>query len=269
MRNNQFTKAKKEGRRVTVSEETKQKLSLKLKGKPMHSLETKARISQKVKDWYQDNPGKHPWKDTSKRRFISVPCERVKDLLRRKAITFVEEFQPFTPEKFYSIDIAFPNCNLAIEINGSQHYTPSGELKPYYQSRNDFIKSKGWDIHEFHYTIQTEKIVEDIERLLEGKERMTPDEVQKWMRLKQEKKLEQIALKRLKLKETIQKKNELVEKRIFLIRNSDIGWNKMGWVEEVKALLGVSHTQVIRWMIKYTPDLLEKAWKRKRPSKNN
>ncbi len=110
--------------------------------KPL-SIETRALMSKIRKEWCAANPEKHSWKRSGK--FKSAPCEKLKEWLKLKSFIFVEEFTPELPEKrYFSIDIAFPEKMVGIEVNGNQHYQPNGQLKPYYQDRHDLIEAAGW-----------------------------------------------------------------------------------------------------------------------------
>lgn len=116
-----------------------------------HTEETKQKLSKIRKEYLKNNPDKHPWKNNSK--FKSVPCEKFKEKLRLENISFVEEYQPLIPENYYSIDIAFPDKKIGIEINGNQHYNSDKSLKPYYQQKHDKLVNNGWKIFEYHYSI--------------------------------------------------------------------------------------------------------------------
>lgn len=113
------------------------------------SDETKAVISEKRKKWLLENPDKHVWKRGAK--FKSVPCENVKKYLTDNGIKFESEVSPI-PNRAFSIDIAFPERKVAIEINGNQHYNKDGTLRQYYAERHALIESAGWKLHEVHYT---------------------------------------------------------------------------------------------------------------------
>jgi len=63
---------------------------------------------------------------------------------------FVTEFSPLE-DRFFAIDIVFPDLLFGIEVNGEQHYNRDRTLKKYYQERHDLIESKGWRILELHY----------------------------------------------------------------------------------------------------------------------
>jgi len=121
---------------------------------------TKEKLSRIRKKFLKENPDQHPWRKHD--RFISVPCEKIKKDLLSKNITFVEEHKPLE-SRFFSIDIAFPNEKIGIEINGNQHYNKDGTLKEYYQNRHDLIVQSGWTIHEIHYlTVYNDKFIDEL-----------------------------------------------------------------------------------------------------------
>lgn len=125
--------------------------SVKVSTKPRakHTEECKARLSKIRKAYLLSHPNEHPWKRNSK--FKSVPCETLKTILRNSNISFMEEYSP--DELLYSIDIAFPDKKIGIEINGNQHYNKDGTLKPYYLNRHDAIIQRGWKLYEYHYSL--------------------------------------------------------------------------------------------------------------------
>ena len=126
----------------------------------------KQRISVSRKKWMSENVDKHPWKKSTK--FVSVPCEFLKKKLKDIGLIFEEEWTPLT-DRYFSIDIAFPNVKIGIEVNGEQHYNRDGSLRDYYQKRHDLIESNGWKLFELHYAkvyddTQIGPIVQWIER---------------------------------------------------------------------------------------------------------
>ena len=145
--------------------------SLKISKKPRvkHSQETKDNLSKIRKDFLKNNPDKHPWK--KKDKLLSVPCENLKKALDSMKIQYIGEFSP-SNDKHYSIDVFLPNYNLALEVNGNQHYNNDGTLKRYYQDRHNFIIELGYEVHELHYSLffNNDKIKELINNLLENKE---------------------------------------------------------------------------------------------------
>lgn len=115
-----------------------------------HTEESKRKISEKRKKWLAENPDKHPWKSSNK--FKSKPCEKAKEFLKQMNIQFIGEYDPKINGRNFSIDIALPDKKIAIEINGNQHYEKTGELKPYYQKRQDLLEADGWTVYQVHYS---------------------------------------------------------------------------------------------------------------------
>ena len=128
-------------------EETRKKTSISNKGK-CHTPESKKKLSLSRIKYLSENPDKHPWKKHTK--FKSEPCEKFKDFLRDFGLIFEEEFNPIQ-NRFFAVDVAFPNQKLCFEINGEQHYNRDGSLRKYYRDRHNIIKNSGWTIIEIHY----------------------------------------------------------------------------------------------------------------------
>lgn len=135
-----------------------------------HTEETKKIISEKLKKYYKDNPDKHFWKNNTK--FKSNPCEKLKVLLKERGYKFEEEYSDIRWNKNYSLDIAFLDKKIAIEINGNQHYKRNGLLTEYYQIRHDYLTNLGWIILEIHYSwcFKNDKLEEIFNAIENGKE---------------------------------------------------------------------------------------------------
>lgn len=116
-----------------------------------HTEETKQKISINKIKFYKEHPEKHNWKRHNK--FKSVPCEKLKLWMKNNNILFIEEYSLDNIKRNFSIDIAFPDKQIGIEINGNQHYNPDGTLKSYYQERHNIIESVGWKLYELHYSV--------------------------------------------------------------------------------------------------------------------
>lgn len=126
------------------------------------------KISKSRSKYLKENPDKHPWKKHDK--FISEPCEILKDKLRNSNIEFEEEYSPLL-KKNYSIDVAFPSKKIGIEVNGNQHYESDRKtLLPYYENRNNDFKKEGWAMMEIHYLeVYSDTILEKINKFLKQK----------------------------------------------------------------------------------------------------
>lgn len=115
------------------------------------SNETKKKLSLWRIKYLKDNPDKIKWVGNE-----SKPSTKFKSILVENNISFVEEFSPLS-NRFFNIDIAFPNVKIGIEINGEQHYERSGKLKKYYQDRHDLITNGGWKLYEIHTSLVYKK----------------------------------------------------------------------------------------------------------------
>lgn len=132
-----------------------------------HSPESRKRMSEARKKFLRENPDKHPWKN--KRSKKSPPCETLKEKLSDNNINFVEEYSP-SLERHFSIDIAFPDSKIGIEVNGNQHYNRDGSLKDYYKERSDFIEGLGWELIELPYImVYNDEVVSNLIKMVSDK----------------------------------------------------------------------------------------------------
>lgn len=158
-------------------------------------------ISEKRKAWLAANPDKHPWR--RKNKFLSPPCEKVKNFLKELGVNFVEEFQPLLNiGRNFSIDIAFPDKKIGIEVNGNQHYNRDGTLKEYYQKRSDTLKENGWFLYELHYSLAyNQPFIRSILKQINIGEKITDFDFQKYAEEKMKKyEINQAERKRVKRK---------------------------------------------------------------------
>ncbi len=118
--------------------------------KKPHTEQSKKMISDSIRRFYKNNPERHNWKSCSK--LVSAPCEEFKSILDDNGIEYVSEFTPLEG-RFFSIDIAFPEKRIGIEINGNQHYNKDGSLKEYYENRHRLIEESGWKLYEIHFSV--------------------------------------------------------------------------------------------------------------------
>ena len=121
------------------------------------SNETKKKLSIWRIQYLKDNPDKIKWVGNE-----SVPSMKFKEILTQNNISFVEEFKPLE-DRFFNIDISFPDKKIGIEINGEQHYERNGKLKKYYQDRHNLIENNGWKLYEIHTSlIYKKEFIDDI-----------------------------------------------------------------------------------------------------------
>lgn len=140
-----------------------------------HTEESKLKLSIARKKYLSENPTIASWKTNDK--FSSIPCEKIKKELSLLNIEFIEELMPLIhKQRFFAADIAFPSKMIIFEINGAQHYSSDGKLKPYYQERHDLIEAEGWKVYEipYHSAMSRNFINEFIMPILNGATNLTP-----------------------------------------------------------------------------------------------
>ena len=236
-------------------------LFTKIHHKYITSEETKKLISQKRKAYLKENPDKHPWKNKDK--FISEPCEYLKNKLKEQNIPYVEEYEPFLDKnRFFSVDIAFPDERIGIEVNGNQHYNRDGTLKSYYQERHDYFTANGWGLIEIHYSsvysLDVGKILE-----FDYKEKDYIEYI-KSTKNKKNKKYKKSILKE-EVKSRRKEKLDNIEKLKLKIISSDIDFTKWGWSKKVADLIGILPQKAKGWVEKWMPDFYEeKCYKKKK-----
>jgi len=227
-----------------------------------HSEETKKIISEKRKKWLLEHKDQHVWRRDSK--FLSEPCENLKQYLRNKGINFVEEYEPFDDIN-YCLDIAWPDEKIAIEVNGNQHYNRDGSLSKYYQKRHNLFIERGWKIFEIHYTKCYNININDFNDILKLPI-YDKDYVDKYFS-KKELKQKNKQIKKLKLKEIKKKQKQEIEeqhKQIIynLLNNSGIDFTKSGWSTKsynyLKERNELWNKHIFELIRKYYPEFLQR-----------
>jgi hypothetical protein len=189
-----------------------------------------------------------------------VPCEKIKEALRANNISFVEEWIPLD-DMSYSIDIAFPDIKLGIEINGNQHYNSDWSLRDYYQERHNKIEGAGWKILEIHYSqcFYPDNVLKLIE-LGEQPDYSEYFETQRKRVIAKEAKKPLLPGVKHRMKTDIKYRSV-----ILAVENSDIDFSKFGWGSEVSKIIGITPPKVNLWMKRHMKDFYEdRCFKRKR-----
>ena len=214
-------------------------------------------MSKQRSKFLKENPDKHVWKRSDK--FKSKPCELVKNFLTEQGILFVEEWSPLE-SRAYSIDIAFPDIKLGIEINGNQHYNMNGTLKKYYQDRHNQIVAAGWNLLEVHYSFCYNQ--DNLKSLISKWEQPDYSEYFNIKIKKQEEKIKNKA--EAHGVKTKRKTDEKMIPKINLLIESDIDFSVFGWVKEAAKILNVKEQKVNGYMKRYAFDFyMDKCFKRK------
>lgn len=267
---NRYTKAKKLGLpKPIISEETKQKMSNVRKGKVL-SDEIRKKISISMKKYLDENPDKTPYllNHSSKE---SYPEKIFRERLERENIQFVQEYKILR----YSLDFAFPDKKINVEIDGETHLQKN--VQKIDAERNKILQNLGWKVLRFR-TFDVKTNIENCVQILKT-ELENSDVVQIFDIEKYKNKIEFERNNKELVK--IQKQNERIERRRLKSIENDAGWKekfdnilnstsfdknimlKLGWNANIARQLNISHTQVRRVFKKFYPELLKKSYNRK------
>ena len=133
---NRYIKAKEENRQITISEETKNKLSNIWKNHK-HSQETKDKISNSRKKYLEEHPDKIPFKlnHSSKQ---SYPEQYFEELFEKENIPLLYHKQVGR----YELDFYNEDLMKYVEIDGEQHY--SEYMIEHDIERTLYLENLGW-----------------------------------------------------------------------------------------------------------------------------
>ena len=135
---NQYIKAKKEGIKINISKETRQKMSKSKIGKKQTD-ETKKKISDSIKKYLLENPDKVPYLLNHYSKGISYPERYFKFILDYNNVQYQFQYQ----EGLYVLDFKINNIDL--EIDGEQHYLDKKVIF-HDKDRNNNLENKGYKI---------------------------------------------------------------------------------------------------------------------------
>lgn len=238
------------GNEFTIEKSIRRKTCSDLCRKSKTSNEIK-KISESRKKYLKENPDKHPWKNKSK--FKSIPCEHLKTIFVNKGIKFIEEYTPLTDHS-YSIDIAFPDIKVGIEVNGNQHYNRDKTLADYYQERHDKIESEGWILYEIHYSkVYDSLFIEELLSKINLREQISYD----------------FYIKKDKSEFIGPPKPGFYDKKLLKdliilekLKTSNINFSKLGWVEHASKIIGITPQKVGSWIERIDKDFYSTCYQR-------
>lgn len=231
------------------------------KGKKM-SAEFCKKISEARKKYLNEHKDEHVWKRNSK--FISIPCQNLKNKFDELGIKYIEELTPFDDYN-YSIDIAWPDIKVGIEVNGNQHYNNDGTLVEYYQKRHNIFESRGWKLYEIHYTKCYNIDIKDFNDILKldiyDKEYVKEIFDKKLIKIKN-KEINKQRNNQDRLNKKEEKINFYKNAIILLIKESNIDFSKFGWVNKAQNYLKENFNillkgNISRFIKKYYPDFFK------------
>jgi very-short-patch-repair endonuclease len=143
-----------------MTDETKSKIGLSFKGKTL-TEEHKAKISKSRKQYLDNNPGNIPYLLNHSSN-ESYPEKIFREALERRNIIGWTYNHPI---KRYSLDFAFIEQKIDVEIDGGTHNLPEVILKD--KLRDDTLNKLGWKTIRFTAVQIKENVEKCIDILLE------------------------------------------------------------------------------------------------------
>lgn len=237
------------GRRRSVSESMKLAHELYVDNFK-HSEETKQKLSKIRTNFIKNNLeiGTR-WK----RQNISYPEKLFKLLIEKNRLfeqyDIVREYCFFP----YYLDFAFVNIKLAVEIDGSQHWTIQSKIDRDLK-KDEALVSNGWKVYRIPFFLLKEQFGKVEIDFLQYLQTFTnqqkifkfENEIIEHSEFKKIKEVERQKERQIKKNQKLKIKTELIQQRIKDVNS--LNYQK-GYISKLSFLWNVSHTQVKRFLL--------------------
>jgi very-short-patch-repair endonuclease len=162
------------------------------------------------------------------------------------------------PEYPYFIDFAFLNIRIAVEIDGKQHFR-NKKNQDRDTKKQKVLMDKGWKVYRIRFDALNENTVKEFLCIISNptvyRTKILEPKLFKFYSYKKIKSDERSK----KIKEAFYKKEK---NNIDKVRNSNIDFSKFGWVTQISKIIDKQPQRINRWMKRYCPEILDKAFKR-------
>lgn len=228
------------------------------------SEKTKIKISKSMKNVHQK--GNHPgWsfinKDINKRSYPEKWF--VKNVLEKNKLYSKYVIKEKLPFHKYFLDFAIIDMKVDVEIDGQQHFRCEKSIE-HDKKRDDFLLKNGWKVYRIAWLElkNNNQTVVDFLEWLESNNKYRKYDVDEIMSLLKTKFIHG----NKKLYDEFRKNKSLERNKILieLVKNSNIEFDKFGWVKKVSDLIGIKEQKVNHWMKKFMCDFyIQKCFKRR------
>jgi len=211
------------------------------------SKETRDKISISRTNYLIKNPDKVPYRlyHSSK---ISNPEKILKDLFEKNNIKGWVYNLPFS---IYSLDFAFPDLKIDIEIDGATHL--QDKVIKIDKKRDAILEQEGWKIIRFKASEIKNNVYLVFCKILENIKIEPNFEVVINKHIVEKKNLYENEIKekiKAELKYNKEKRSRSIENNKSIITNSSIDFKKYGWKSKISRLTGIKHQHIVKWMKK-------------------
>jgi very-short-patch-repair endonuclease len=222
----------------------------------LHSEETKQKIREARVKYLKERNGSSAWERRSEGLFSNLEQWFYDECILKYKLNenhlIINEYCE-TP---YFIDFAFINEKIAAELDGQVHFVFGEKRFDHDTKKDNFLKCKGWRLFRIPYFERNQKSINDFLAFL-GDPDIHQNNEMGYLKYLEYKNIKRHKIANLKN----ESKLKLIEHQIVLMINSDIEFNKLGWVNKVSLLIGVRHQKIKSWMIKNMNDFYFKNCK--------
>lgn len=136
---NQYIKARDLGSEYILKDETRLKYSVTSKNR-QHTEETKKKLSTIRIQYLKQNPDKVPYVLNHSSR-VSYPERYFDKIMKKTKLNYTKELQI----NLYSLDFAFIDLKVDLEIDGDQHYLDQ-KIVESDKRRTEYLNNQGWKV---------------------------------------------------------------------------------------------------------------------------
>jgi very-short-patch-repair endonuclease len=227
------------------------------------SKEHRDNISKALKKAHES--GKHPgWSHVnSSRNYMSRPEKTFEKMLKEYGISDKYNIKYGLPVSKYFLDFALLEYKIDIEIDGVQHIRNKNNIE-HDKIRDTFLLKEGWKVYRISAKeLLNKNVINDLTKFIENTSNYRsydPIEILKQYRGPKYK----YGSRSEYSKAIKEKNNEKVKPIIQELLNSNIVFEKYGWVGEASKIIGITSQKVKKWMERYMPDFYkDRCYKRK------
>jgi very-short-patch-repair endonuclease len=217
------------------------------------SLDHRDKISKSVKEFYKNNPDIHPYKNINKE---SYPEKCFRECLEKNDIKgWIQELRIF----MYSIDFAFPEFKMCVEIDGNFHNLQSVKEKD--ERRTKYLNELGWRVIRFEAKRVNKEVYQCVNEVLEmlgEKQIEIPEEFFEKQKIRELLNLKKVERQPIKYIENLNKKLKNI------VETCNIDFSKKEWKNKLAELFEYGTGATVRWMKNNMKDFYEeKCYKSK------
>lgn len=210
-----------------------------------HTQETKEKIRQARFNYLSKKLGKTGWEKSQKKEMTYLEEKFYNEVILTYNLLDKYDISYNFPIYPYFLDFALININLSVELDGACHFKNGEQRYEHDIQRDNYLLEKGWKTFRIAYDDDWNDKVNELLNILNNienyKQKIGDKKIYKYGEFKKQQNI-------IKKQQKIKEKQEKINEKINLILNSDINFEKFGWVGKVAEILNISPQKVNQWM---------------------